>query len=78
MVQICTYVEYGPTHSILQCILKTALLVHMLGNMLTILGTLLKCFRLSCIRHKCQRSGFFKMDENIAFCDISAEKLTLG
>jgi hypothetical protein len=28
--------------------------------------------------HKCLRSELFKMDENLVFCDIPAEKLTLG
>ena len=45
---------------------------------LTILGTLLKCFGLSCMGHKCLRFELFKIDENFAFCDIQAEKLTLG
>jgi hypothetical protein len=46
--------------------------------MLTILGTLLKCFGLPCMGHKCLRYELFKMDENLLFCDIPAEKLTLG
>jgi hypothetical protein len=47
----------------------------MLRNILTILGALLKCFGLPCMGCKCLRSELFKMDENLAFCDILAEKL---
>jgi hypothetical protein len=50
----------------------------MLGNMVTILDALLKCFGLPWMGHKCLRSELFKMDENLAFCDIPTEKLTLG
>jgi hypothetical protein len=32
----------------------------------------------ACMGHKCLRSKLFKIDEKIAFCDIPAEKLTLG
>jgi hypothetical protein len=46
--------------------------------MLTILGTLLKFFGLPCMGHKCLRSDLFKIDEDLACCDIPAEKLTLG
>jgi len=52
--------------------------VCMLGNMLNILGTFEKCFGLPCMGHKCLRSELFKMEENLAFCDIPAEKLILG
>jgi hypothetical protein len=44
----------------------------------TILDTLSKCFGLLYMGHKCLRSELFRMDENLAFCDIPAEKLTLG
>jgi hypothetical protein len=46
--------------------------------MVTILGTLLKCFGLPCMGHKCLTYELFKMEENVAFCDIPAEKLTVG
>jgi hypothetical protein len=46
--------------------------------MLTILGTLLKYFGLPCMGHKCLKSELFKIDETPTFCDIPAEKLTLG
>jgi len=46
--------------------------------MLTILGTLSKCFGLLYMGHKCLRSELFRIDEMLAFCDIPAKKLTLG
>ena len=52
--------------------------MRMVGNMLYILGTFEKCFGLPYMGHKCLRSELFKMEENLAFCDIPAEKVTLG
>jgi len=49
-----------------------------LGNTLAILGTLLKCIGLPCMGHKCLRSGLFKIDENLALCNIPTKKVTLG
>jgi hypothetical protein len=36
---------------------------------------IVECFGLSCMGHM---SELFKMDENLALCDIPSEKLTLG
>jgi hypothetical protein len=35
-------------------------------------------FGLPYMGHKCLRSELFKIDENLAVCDIPAEKLTPG
>ena len=42
------------------------------------LGSLSKCLGLLYMGHKCLRSELFRIDKNLAFCDIPAEKLTLG
>jgi hypothetical protein len=39
---------------------------------------IVKCLGLLYMGHKCLRSELFRMDEMFAFCDIPAEKLTLG
>jgi hypothetical protein len=39
---------------------------------------IVEMYWLSCMGHKCLRSDFFKIDEDLACCDIPAEKLTLG
>ena len=39
---------------------------------------IVKCLGLLYMGHKCLRSELFRIDEMLAFCDIPAEKLTLG
>jgi len=77
-IYLCWTWSCTPYWFIWQCILKAALFVRELGNMPTILGTLLKCIGLPCMGHQCLRSRLFKIDENLALCDIPTKKVTLG